>query len=414
MKVAVVHDWLVGMRGGEHVLEAILELFPAAELFTLVYDADAVSDRIQKFNIRTSFLQKIPQITEKYRFFLPVMPVAIELLDLRDYDLVISSSHCVAKGIRKRRGAVHVSYVHAPMRYIWNRYDDYFGPGRASLKVRIAAAIARPFLKWWDKRVSSFHRVNLLVANSRFIAKQIEAAYGRTAQVVYPFAHLERFESKKAKTVDSSNAGYYLVVSAFAPNKRIDLAVAACLQLGRNLKIVGSGQEETFLRQLAAAASQGSKGKALLPLASESNETRKSSPKIEFLGALSDQEITDLYCGCRAFLFPGVDDFGITPVEAMAAGRPVIAFAEGGALETVIPSVTGIFFNEPTVPAFVEALKNFEAREDQFDPEACKKQARKFTREKFKENFKREILAAWKHAGKPENHLTHYWETQKG
>src|SRR5690606_13274490 len=222
------------------------------------------------------------------------------------------------KGIAKADDAVHVSYVHAPMRYMWDRFDDYFGKGKAPLPVRVAAQLSRLYLQAWDRSVSQAERVNLLIANSAFIAEQIERAYGRRAVVVHPFVNYSRFTAPRA------SSGKYLMVGAFAPNKRVDLAIEAFNQLGLPLQIVGQGQEEERLRRLAG-------------------------PTIEFLGALANEEIARLYSEAEAFVFPGVEDFGITPLEAMAAGCPVIAYGAGGATETVIDGESGVLFMEQTV-----------------------------------------------------------------
>ncbi|MGZ3700027.1 MAG: glycosyltransferase, partial [Bdellovibrionota bacterium] len=221
LKVALVHDWMTGMRGGEAVFEAIAELFPRADLFTLLYVPGKVSPTITTLKRHTSWLQKVPQAEKRYRSFLPLMPKMIERFDLQGFDLVISSSHCVAKGIRKPPGAVHVSYVHAPMRYIWDRYEDYFAPGRASAPVRLAARTVRGKLQAWDRAVSGADRVDVMIANSRFIASQIRAAYGREAQVIYPFADLTRFNQPRRVGKN------YLMVTAFAPYKRVDVAIEA-------------------------------------------------------------------------------------------------------------------------------------------------------------------------------------------
>lgn len=351
MRVAVIHDWLTGMRGGEYVLEAILDLVPNAEIFTLIHSKGHVSKKIEERVIHTSALQGIPGISKYYRHFLPIMPLLIEQFDLSQFDLILSSSHCVAKGVKKAPHAKHLSYVHAPMRYIWDRFDDYFGSGRASLWVRVAALLVRPFLKAWDKRVSQKDRVDLLVANSQFIKNAMERAYQRNdIQVVYPFADMTRFLAPRIP------GNRYLMVGAFAPNKRVDLAIEAFNQLGLPLDIVGSGQDEARLKKIAG-------------------------PTVVFLGNLSNREIEKLYSTCRAFVFPGEEDFGITPLEAMAAGAPVIAYASGGATETVT-SKTGILFKPQTQAALVSALEHLE----RFGPPSeqdCRARAALFSRENF-------------------------------
>lgn len=356
MKTALIHDWLNGMRGGESVLEALIELYPDADLFTLVCEPEALSPLIRSRPIRVSRLQRLPFGVKKYRHYLPLMPKLIEEFDLKGYDLVISSSHCVAKGVRKPAGATHVSYVHAPMRYMWDRFDDYFGPGKASLPVRWAANSVRSYLQNWDRRVSQSDRVDAIAANSRFIARQIEKAYGRTSQVIYPFVDFERFSSNVRSPQD-----FYLIVSAFAPYKRIDLAVEAANQMKFKLKIVGGGQDDAFLRRLAG-------------------------PTVEFLGNVSRDRIAELYSTARAFLFPGVEDFGITPLESLASGTPVIAYAEGGALETVTEN-TGVFFREQSISGLCDAISRFES-ESKIQEKDCRERAREFSKMRFQRDFK--------------------------
>jgi glycosyltransferase involved in cell wall biosynthesis len=360
VKVAVVHDWLTGMRGGERVLEAILEMYPQADLFTLLHVPGSVSKAIERRLRGTSPLQQVPGIARYYRHFLPWMPWAVSRLDVSGYDLVISSSHCVAKGVKKGPQAVHVSYVHAPMRYMWFRFDDYFGPGRAPFYVRWLARILRPWLQEWDRRVSQADRVDLLIANSRFIADRIREAYGREAVVVHPFVDLEAFHPG----AEGAARRNYLMVGAFAPNKRVDLAIEAFNLLKLPLIIVGGGQDEQKLRAMAG-------------------------PTVEFLGQrLSRDAIADLYSKAKAFIFPGIEDFGITPLEAMASGTPVIAYAEGGVLETVTEK-TGIFFGQPTADALASAVRSFDEGGAMIDPHACRRRAEEFSVSRFKTELSR-------------------------
>lgn len=368
MRVALVHDWLTGMRGGEYVLEAIAELFPSAEIFTLVSFEDKISDSLRRHSIHTSFLQKIPGVAKRYRHLLPLMPRAIESFDLNGFDLIISSSHCVAKGISKPEGAVHVSYVHAPMRYMWDRYDEYFGAYRARLPVRIAAAAVRPYLQHWDVRSSRPEQVDAFAANSRFIAARMRELYGRDARVIYPFADFSRFSRPR------DPGAKYLMVGAFAPYKRVDLAVEVFNRLKLPLQIVGSGQDELELKSMAG-------------------------PTVEFLGALSNEAIAELYATCRAFVFPGKEDFGITPLEALASGAPVIAFGEGGASETVMEK-TGVFFREQTVAALSEAVTKIESGAVRPLEKDCRARAGEFSRARFQRELAEWVRDAWVAAGK--------------
>lgn len=353
-KVALVHDWLNGMRGGEKCLEVFCELFPQADLYTLLYQPGKLSPLIEKHPIHTSFIQKLPFSQTHYRHYLPLFPYAIEQFDLRGYDLILSSSHCVAKGVRSDSHAIHVSYVHAPMRYMWGLFDDYFAPDIVSPWTRWGALAMRPYLQRWDR--ASAHRVDHFLCNSQNIQKQIELIYQRSATVIHPPVDLSRYRPRSESKKD-----FYLAVGAFAPNKRMDLAIEAFNELGLPLKIVGTGQNEEKCRALA-------KG------------------NIEFLGSVSDDVLASLYPQARAFVFPGEDDFGITPLEAQACGTPVIAYAKGGALETVT-SETGIFFHHPTVEALKEAVTQIESGTILLLKEACIANAHRFGKERFRDEI---------------------------
>jgi len=357
MRVAIVHDWLTGMRGGEKVLEVLCDLWPDADLYTLLHVPGSVSPAIERRRIHTSFLQNLPGAAVRYRHYLPFFPLASRALRPRDCDLVFSTSHCVAKAAVAPPGAVHLSYVHTPMRYVWDMYDDYFGPGRAGLPVRAAMRLLRPWLRWWDARTAP--RVDHFIANSEHVRERIQRHYGRDATVIHPPVDAERFAIAK------ETGDYYLVVSAFAPYKRIDVAIAAFARLGRPLKIVGSGQDEARLKRMAPS-------------------------NVEFLGWRDSAELRDLYAGCRAFVFPGEEDFGITPLEAQASGRPVIAYGKGGALETVRgarPSggrpdktCTGVFFDTQSEDALCEAVEYFEREAPVSAPEQVRAHALTFDR----------------------------------
>ena len=356
VKVALVHDWLTGMRGGERCLEVFAELFPTADLYTLLHVPGSVSPAIENRRIVTSFIQRLPQAERRYRHYLPLFPAAVRAFDLRGYDLVLSSSHAVAKGVRVPAGALHVCYCFTPMRYVWDLYDDYFGP-RAGLAARVLMPPVAAWLRRWDRRTAA--GVHQFVAISRFVAARIRRAYGREADVIYPPVDVSRFR------VDEAPGEFYLVVSALTPYKRVDLAVEACNRLGRRLVIVGTGSEDRRLRALAG-------------------------PTVELLGWRDDAQTAELYTRCRALLFPPLEDFGITPLEAMAAGRPVIAFGAGGARETVVPPgegepPTGLFFEHQTVEALVDAIRRFEASGHLFEPKALRRRAEAFDRPLFRE-----------------------------
>src|SRR5437867_4541455 len=303
-RVAIVHDWLTGMRGGERCLEVFCDLFPDADLYTLLHVSGAVSPTIEKHSIRTSFIHRLPFSFTQYRYYLPLFPLAVESFNLKGYDLIISSSHCVAKGARAPNGACHIGYVYTPMRYIWDQYDAYFGKGQVGWLTRAAMALVRARLQRWD--VSSSNRVHSFVAISQHVARRIENHYGRKATVVYPPVNWHSFQAS------DKDQEFYLMVAARAPYKRVDLAIEAANQTGLRLKIIGSGQDEKRLKRLAHS-------------------------NVEFLSWQPDHIVRDYYKRCRALIFPGEEDFGIVPLEAMACGKPVIAYGRGGALETVVP-----------------------------------------------------------------------------
>ena len=357
-----MHDWLITWRGGEKVLAAMAELFPSAPIFTLFHDPRDMPASIESHRIVTSVLDRIPGARGRHREFLPLMPGAIRLLDVGEVDLVISSSHCVAKGIRVPKGARHVSYVHAPLRYMWDRFDDYFGEGKASLPVRLAARALRPGLRAWDVATSA--GVDRFVTNSAHVAKQVAERYHRTARVIHPPVELERFTSVPLE--GGGEGGYFLCFGALAPYKRIDLAIEAFRRSGRELRIAGSGQSAQWLQNL--------------PL------------NVQALGQVSDAMLPELLRNARALVFPGVEDFGITPLEAQACGRPVIAYAQGGALETVTAK-TGVFFQEQTVDSLLTALAEFDAFEAGFEATDAREQALRFSKAAFQRALLSELTA---------------------
>ncbi len=355
LRVAIIHDWLTGMRGGEKVLEVICELYPEATLFTLLHNQGAMSPTIETMEIRTSFVQNLPFKEDRYRYYLPLFPRAVESFDLSGYDLVISSSHCVAKGAKPVGRALHICYCHTPMRYVWDQYEEYFGKGRADVVTRTAMSLIAPGLRTWD--VKSSARVDFFVANSENVARRVERYYSRAADVIHAPVDSAQFRVTEGPSM------YYLMVSALVPYKRIDLAIDAFNDLGERLVIIGSGPDEQKLKARAAS-------------------------NIEFLGWESDESLAKFYAGCKALIFPGVEDFGIVPLETMASGRPVIAYAAGGALETVVGSgdkPTGVFFRKQSVDELKQAVKEFESR--QFDPHAIRKHAEKFDRKRFKQKL---------------------------
>lgn len=353
MNVALVHDWLTGMRGGEKCLEVLCELFPEAPIYTLLHNKGAMSPIIESKKIITSFIDVLPKKETKYRSYLPLFPTAIEQFDFSEFDLVVSTSHAVAKGAKVGKNALHICYCHTPMRYVWDQYDEYFGKGKANLLTRAAMKVLRPYLQQWD--VNTADRVHCYIANSENVRKRIQRYYHRDAEVIFPPVDTELF------SLSTRNEGYYLMVTALVPYKRVDLAIHVFNALGEKLLIVGKGTETERLKAIAKS-------------------------NIEFLGWRSDQELAQLYAGCKALIFPGEEDFGIVPLEAMAAGKPVIAFGKGGALETVIEGKTGTFFYEQTIDALRQAVQRANAIE--FDPQSIRHHALQFSRPIYKEKMK--------------------------
>ena len=374
MKVALVHDWIAGMRGGEKVLEVFCELFPHAHLYTLLHNKGSVSDTIENMDTRTSFIQHLPLAKRKYRYFLPVFPTAIERFDLRGYDVVLSSSHCVAKGVMTGPDTLHVCYCFTPMRYIWDMYDQYFTGERSGGMTRLAASFVRNYLRKWD--VKSSRRVNRFVAISKYVAERIKKHYNREPDIIFPPVDCSYFKPS------SSSEDFYLMVSPLAPNKRVDIGINAFNKLGIPLKVIGSGQEESRLRGIA-------------------------NRNIELMGWQSDETVRDHYAACKALIFPGIDDFGIVPLEAQASGKPVIAYGGGGALETIVPldrhplgtgkeceqpqNATGVFFYEHTPDALAEAVSYFEEIKDSFNKQEIRKNAESFDRAVFKDKIRNYI-----------------------
>jgi glycosyltransferase involved in cell wall biosynthesis len=361
MKIALVHDWLLGMRGGEKCLEVFCELYPDADLFTLLYVPGELSPVIARMKIHESWIGQLPLVRRCYRYCLPVFPRTIEAFDFSRYDLILSSSHCVAKGVIPS-GALHISYIHSPMRYVWDQHDAYFGAD-ASWLARAGMALWRRHLQEWDLRSSE--RVDYFIANSKNVAAKIQHLYSRGAAVIYPPVDLERFYILKEQQP------YYLVVSALVPYKKINIAIDAFNELKLPLKVVGEGPLRKRLEKMA-------------------------QPNIEFLGWISDDALPGLYAASQALIFPGDEDFGIVPLEAQASGRPVIAYGRGGVLETVVPlnagdrrglsgeEPTGVLFQQANAESLMAAVEQFGANKQSFSPAAIRRHACGFSRNRFK------------------------------
>ncbi len=384
MKVAIIHDWLTGMRGGEKALEVLCEIFPEATIYTLLYNKAKISDTINRMRIKTSFIQQLPLAKRLYRYYLPLFPFAVEQFKLEGYDLVISSSHCVANGAVSPNGTGRVSYCYTPMRYVWGFHSEYFG-GIKIIPKRVIHYIIN-YLKRWD--VNSSKRVDSFVAISENVAGRIEKCYNKKSTVIFPPVDTELFKPFPRDDVGD----YFLIVSALVPYKRIDMAVEAFNRLKLPLIIIGAGTEYKRLKKIAGA-------------------------NITFLGWQPDTKLRDYYARCRALIFPGEEDFGIVPLEAQACGRPVIAYGKGGILESVVPLepleknsltglesntkkdfATGIFFRPQTYEALMEAVSNFD--DGCFDSGKLRDYAMGFDRQVFKqrfESFVKEFMVADQH-----------------
>lgn len=357
MKVALIHDWLTGMRGGERCLEAFLDLYPQADIFTLVHIAGTTTARIDSRVKQVSFLQKIPGISRLYRHCLPLFPWAIKSFDLSGYDLVISLSHAAAKNVRVPKDVPHICYCFTPMRYIWDQAENYFGK---------VTKFIWPLIKWlrvWDYQSSQ--RVTCFVAISKFVAARIRCFYGRQAKLIYPPVDTSWIKSIRQKRKGEA----FLYAGALVPYKKVDLVIEAFNQLDLPLWVVGSGPDQQRLRKMAKS-------------------------NISFYGRLSDHELAEVYAHTRALVFPGTEDFGLIPVECMAAGRPVIGINDGALKEsikglrirnsTLEPAqASGVFIEQANVPSMIESIRYFIDIEDQISPESCIMQAQQFSLERF-------------------------------
>jgi len=351
VKTAIVHDWLMGVGGAEKVLEEMLTLFPSP-VFTLYHNQKThFPDPIAQAEVHASFLQNLPLANKLYRNYLPLYPRAIESFDLAAYDLILSSSHAVAKGVQKNPDQLHICYCHTPMRYIWDLEEQYLTTVNP-LKAFLAKLIFKK-LRAWDSATAS--RVDYFIANSKFIAERIRRVYGKEATVIYPPVATHLFTPERHKD------DFYLSLSRLVPYKRIDLIIDAFNQTPhRRLKIVGSGPLLHALKQ-------------------------KAGPNIELLGFQSDETVRTLFARAKGFIFAAVEDFGIAPVEAQAAGTPVIAYGRGGALETVVPGKTGLFFSEQKRQDLLAALEFFETRS--WDSEIIASHAAQFSTARFRKEF---------------------------
>ena len=368
MRCAIVHDWLTGMRGGEKLLDVLCELLPGSDLYTMIHVPGQVTPQIENRRIVASWLNRLPGAARYYRYLLPLMPSAARRLKLRGYDLAVAINHCVAHGADVEAGTRFVSICLTPMRYAWGMLDSYFPRARRLDPRYWALRWLGRRLRAWDRRAAQ--RVTDFVAISRHVQERLRGAYGRDSTVIYPPVDTQYYQP-----LDRPPGNFYLWVGALAPYKRIDLALGAFAALDRKLLVIGQGQDERWARGNAP-------------------------PNVTFLGRQPDEVLRAHYATCRALLFPGEEDFGIVPLEAQACGRPVIAYGSGGALETLVDArspaagqrPTGVLFDEPTADALRDAVRRFEQCESEFDPQAIRAHALRFSRERCKAALSRHLL----------------------
>ena len=353
MRVAVVHDYFVQMGGAERVAEVMYNMVPGATLVTTVGLRKSMPVSLRKVPFQASWMQQLPAIDKLYRLYFLLYPLAVASLELDDFDVVLSSSSGYAKGVRTSRDAVHVCYCHTPMRWVWN-YDSYAARESFGVAQRVLLPLLVNGLKRWDMGAS--RQPDHFIANSRSVAERIHKAYGRHCEIIYPPIEVDRFTP-----VDNPD-DYYLILSRLISYKRLDLAVAACTRLNRRLIVIGSGPDKRSLEAVAG-------------------------PTVEFMGRLSDSEVNHYMAHCRALLFPGEEDFGMTPLEAASAGRPTIAFGAGGALETIVEGKSGVFFPEQTVESVMDAILRFEAQS--WDSKKLRAHAEEFDVQTFQRRFLR-------------------------
>jgi len=358
MKVAIIHYWLLNMRGGEKMLESLLEMFPEADIYTHVYNPEAVSELIKSKNVITSRINKLPFAKKLYQIYMPLMPNALLDFNFNDYDLIISSEAGPVKGIVPNPNAYHVCYCHSPMRYVWDMYHEYFKKAKPIVRFFMKKLI--PKIRLWD--ITSSNLVDKFITNSNYAAKRIRRYYNREAEVVYGPVPVEFYQNVIRKPSD-----YYLYFGQITDYKRADIAIDACVKSGRKLVIAGAGLKKKDIKKF------------------------KNNSLISFKGRVTEDEIKNLFAGAKALLFPGIEDLGLIPIEAQAAGCPVVAYRDGGALETVKEEVTGMFFDEQTPESLITALDYFEKKLKFHDRKIFDDHVQKFSKEAFKERINKVI-----------------------
>ncbi|MFH5181188.1 glycosyltransferase [Paenibacillus sp. TAB 01] len=352
MRIAIIHDYLNQYGGAERVLECFMDLFPEAPVFTMLTDLSKMPKRFEQADIRNSFIHNLPFAKKHYKKMLSLFPIAVEQFDLREFDVILSSSSAFAKGVITNPNQLHICYCYTPMRYVWDLYHQYIKEDVTNPLFRMALPFVLHKIRSWDQLTAQ--RVDHFIADSKSISKRISKYYGRDSQVIYPPVSFDKF--KQSERIED----FFLIVSRMIPYKRIDLAIEAFNHLKKPLVIIGDGYDRNRLQSLAG-------------------------PTITFLGRQPDDVIVDYYSRCKGFILAGEEDFGITPLEAQASGRPVIAYGKGGALETVIHKETGVFFNESTVESLLQAVQQFDSLS--FDPVRIREHAKSFDEIRFKEEI---------------------------
>ena len=357
IRIAIVHDFLVDFGGAERVLEVLTEMFPEAPIYTLLYDKEKMRGRFSKKFVYASFLQRFPRfLRRRKKWLLPLMAVAPEIFDLRDFDLVISSSGAWSKGIVTRVNTTHISYIHSPMRFVWDASSEYLSQQRKSGTMNLFTRLILNYIRVWDKVAAD--RPDFLVANSKYTQKRIKKYYGRESALIYPPVDVEL----KNENHSNQEKNHFLVVSRLSPYKKIDMVVEAFNKLGLPLVVIGEGQQEKYLRSIAAK-------------------------NVQILGYQTDERIAEYYAGARAFVFAGVDDFGLSPVEAMAHGVPILAIRRGGALEIVEEGKTGEFFDAATPEVIADGVRRLLENEKNYDKQAIAESAKRFNKARFIKEF---------------------------
>jgi len=363
MKIALIHDYLIRFGGAERVFLSLRKIFPKAEIFTLLYDKKKMGQYFPENKINVSFLQKFPGFWRKrQKYLLPFIPMAPETFDLRDFDLVISSSNSFVKGVITRPQAIHICYCHSPMRFGWDAYSSYVQQQRKGHLTNLAIRILMHYVRMWDKSAAS--RVDYFIANSKATAARIEKFYGRESEVIYPPVIVG---DSPRNTGAAPEQNHFLIVSQLTPYKQIDLAVSAFSKLNLPLVIIGEGPDKKRLQEMAGDS-------------------------VRFLGWQTDGEVKQHLQNCLAFVFPGEDDFGIAPVEAMSFGKPVLAFRRGGATETVLEGITGEFFDDPTSEGLADGVRRILINIDNYSPLLIRKRAEKFSQERFERAIKEFVI----------------------